>query len=330
MSTSAFDQNAGEREQLLSALIEGEPSPEELARINDLMAQDDAFRNAYLERMEVHALLAWRFHAAEALPATRRITRWRFMQSSVTRWAAACMLIAGLLSFFLLRGESASAACFRLIQSNETIGDRTYKISAEYDKKALKVPDNRPFDPHHAPVPSIDGATLHIGSGDRFVLFRKYADGEPLVAGFDGREAWAIRGDSPVRISTHRERFRADIPGGKTGVPFTDMRSNLTRLQNAYVLELLEPQMLNAQSSSPSHRLHGVKRSPELHGPQSIEIYYDATTGIIQRMIFDGMTQHNGGPVRATLDLIEQHDLGPSWYEHTAHHEPGRELDRVD
>ena len=103
MSTSAFDQNAGEREQLLSALIEGEPSPEELARINDLMAQDDAFRNAYLERMEVHALLAWRFHAAEALPATRRITRWRFMQSSVTRWAAACMLIAGLLSFFIAR-----------------------------------------------------------------------------------------------------------------------------------------------------------------------------------------------------------------------------------
>ena len=329
MSTSDVDDNSSERERLLSALIEGEPSPEEAARINELMGQDEVFRNEYLKRMEVHALLAWRFHAVETLPAMRRITRWQSMRSRMMRWAAACIVITGLLSFFLLRGESASAACLRLIQLNETIGDRTYKISADYDKNALKPLENRPFDPQRAPLPSIDGATLHIGSGDRFVLFRKYANGELLTAGFDGREAWAIRGDSPVRVSTNRARFRGDIPGGEQDVPFTDMRSNLTRLQSAYVLELLEPHKLNAQSASPSHRLRGVKRSP-LRGPQSIEIYYDAATGIIQRMIFDGMTQHNGGPVRATLDLIEQRDLGQSWYDHAAHHEPRRELDRVD
>ncbi|MEI6233449.1 MAG: hypothetical protein WCT04_10380 [Planctomycetota bacterium] len=329
MKTTERDLNPNENERLLAILIDGDPSTEDAAKINNLMTRDDAFRTAYLERLDIHAMLAWQFHAADAAKV-QRISRWEFLRHQALRWAAVILLVAGMASYFVLRGETASAACLRLIQANETSGDRTYRISAVYDSSVPKPWDTGPRDPHRAPLPSINGATLHVGSGDRFVLFRKYNNGEALIAGFDGTHAWSIRGDGAVRLSKNKARFRGDIPGVERGVPFTDMRSNLQHIQEAYTLDILAPETLSGSSTERSHHLHGVKRSPDFRGPAFIDIYFDASSGVIQRMTFDNMPLQNGGPVRATLELIEQRNQPSTWYEHAAHHEAGREVDRVD
>ena len=333
MNTPACTPNSDEWERLLSAVVDGNPAAEDVLRIEALLAQDEAFRAAYLERLELHAMLAWQLHwknqgNALATPVAP-VRAWPIRKWAARLAVAACLLMGVFAAFYWAGENSPAAACARLIDVYEKSGDRVYKISAQYDEHD-REPDPPVFDPRRAPLPTMDGATLYVGRGDTFVLSRVYANGELLINGGNGHESWSIRGDGDVRLSKNPARFRGDIPGEKNSVAFIDMRSNLDRLKSDYTLANLDSQKLNAQSAAASLRLRGTKKSPDYAGPQSVEIWYDPASGLIQRMIFDGMTRGNWAPSRATLDLINQNEQPANWYEHDGHHEPGRHAAYVD
>ena len=57
-----------------------------------------------------------------------------------------------------------------------------------------------------------------------------------------------------------------------------------------------------------------------------MEITYSVRTGRIQDMVFVDMPRSQQLPVIIHLQLIEERDLGADFFDHQAHHEPGRSV----
>ncbi|MEI6234688.1 MAG: PA14 domain-containing protein [Planctomycetota bacterium] len=72
MNDRASQETVAEQHRLLTALLDGVSTPAEREQIVILLRQDAAFRHFYLERLELHALLAWQLRngAAGGLPAS--------------------------------------------------------------------------------------------------------------------------------------------------------------------------------------------------------------------------------------------------------------------
>ena len=85
-------------------------------------------------------------------------------------------------------------------------------------------------------------------------------------------------------------------------------------MRDAYQLTMLKP-MGNGWRG-----IEAEKKSVEYRGPNKIELWYDPVTGVIHRMIFDGMPQARGGPTSVSVELQEQRDLGPDFFHHQSHH----------
>ena len=59
-------QRPAEFEELLSIVLDGEPTSEDLARLQQIVGDDPAARKTYLASLELHAMLAWQLHWAQA------------------------------------------------------------------------------------------------------------------------------------------------------------------------------------------------------------------------------------------------------------------------
>ena len=57
-------QRTAEFEELLSIMLDGEPTSEDLTRLQQIVGDDPAARKTYLARLEIHAMLAWQLHWA--------------------------------------------------------------------------------------------------------------------------------------------------------------------------------------------------------------------------------------------------------------------------
>lgn len=246
--------------------------------------------------------------------------------------SVAAVLVA-FLFFQGFRGDSASAAeaeLKRLIQVTQGISDRSYLITALDGGE----PQNHPVVDNQKKggrlqLP-IDGAILHTRGPGQYVLIRKFADGAEFITGSDGKTSWACppvkegkKGN--VRVSNDPLRFRGPVPGQQHNIPFVDIRSDLGQLREAYELTLL-PAKLSPGGSEKWKGIRAERREQAAGGPKRVEIWYVPTTGVIQQMRFDGMPRAKGGPRSLLVELIEQRDLGPGFFEHAAHHGPERRV----
>lgn len=209
---------------------------------------------------------------------------------------------------------SAATELDRLIQTATDAGDRSYVIR-NLDARPEQLEERRP---------PIDGATLHVRRPDQYVLVRKFPDGSPFLTGSDGEKSWSVPPNGAVRVSGDPLRFRGPVPGHQHGIPFSDLRSDLVQLRDAYIVTPL------GSDAAGKHGLLAIKKSAEYRGPNRVELWYDPASGVIHRMVFAGMPKARGGPDSVAVELLERQELGNDFFKHQSHHAAGRRVIEED
>ena len=254
---------------------------------------------------------------------TRRVTYGRHSRSLRTVLAlssALCLtLVLGLIFWQSVSSPAlaASVELQRIIQASEAALDRTYLVTAleeEVDSETL------PSTVRGA-KPSVDGALLHVRGPNQYVLVRYFADGTEFITGSDGTTAWSVPPRGRVRVSNDATRFRGAVPGQQHAIPFIDMRNSLRQLQESYELDL-------SLETTPEgwRRMNANRKSSAAGGPKQVTLWYDAQSGVIHRMLLERLPQARGGPRNVLLELTDERDLGPAYFEHTSHHDTNREV----
>jgi hypothetical protein len=169
------------------------------------------------------------------------------------------------------------------------------------------------------------GAMLHVRYPDQYVLIQKFPDGRPFATGSNGERSWVIPpGGATVRVSRDPMRFRGPVPGHQHGIPFVNLRSDLVQLLDAYTVSPLGPNAAGQRGQL------AVKKSSDYRGPNRVELWYDADTGVIHRMVFAGMPKARGGPDSVAVELVDQRDLAADFFKHQSHQAPDRRVVEED
>lgn len=249
-------------------------------------------------------------------PVNSSVSRTR--RSVLSLVTAACLLLGAGLIFWKVGSTPAIAAAAelqRIIEANATLESRTYRISSldSSEDEALSVRGGQ--------KPPLDGALLHVRGSDEYVLERFFSDGTRFITGSDGQTAWAIPPRGRVRVSRDPDRFRGAVPGQQHSIPFIDMRASLEQLADAY--ELRVDQTI---AEDGTRQLEAVRRADASGGPKEVTIWYDAESGVIQRMQLSRLPRNQGGPRSVVLELVEQQELNDEFFQHSSYHSPDREV----
>jgi hypothetical protein len=132
--------------------------------------------------------------------------------------------------------------------------------------------------------------------------------------------SWAVPPKGKVRVSRDLERFRGPLPGHQYGLPFVNLKTDLMQLRQGYDLAVL-PQDQHGMKG-----LVGFKKSHDYRGPRQILIWYDAQSGVIRKMQFEGLPQARGGPASVAVELVDQGKKPAGFYGHDSHHDTKREV----
>lgn len=226
-------------------------------------------------------------------------------------------------------GSPAAAAAVeleRIISVTAQFRDRTYDVSVEeaaIDRKREERETNPDW--RRPPKPPLDGARLHVRGANQFVLQRSTADGLLFVTGSNGQTSWAVRPDGPVRVSGDLTRFHRDVPGHEHSMPLNNIHDGLEQLRTTYEVQLLpiENGSDDVTANDGASRLLVAVKRRGVRGPARVEITYSVQSGKIRQLRFVEMPY---GPERLTLrmTLVEERDLGTTFFNHAAHHAPDR------
>ena len=256
----------------------------------------------------------------------RQLNR-RFSKTSL--WSAASVVIIGFGLLWINFSQSTASAAIRelnrIIVKNISTQDRTYEIVVEEvyppEPRGKRPPLRESSRP---PKPPLDGAVLHVGENNQFVLIRKTVDGLPFVTGSNGQQSWAVNARGSVKVSSDIHHFDHDLPGHETSIPLTNLHDGLERLRQAYRVELsaVGPE----EFESPLVRMLVAVKKPKERGPQRVEILYESQTGRILNMRFVQMPY---GPdhLDLRLSLLNEDDLPAEIFEHTSHHSSDRKVE---
>jgi hypothetical protein len=291
-------------------------SDEDLMRLESWIKASAENRSYFVRESIFHDRLASRLRMASLIETDREKSSRRpfisfpaYRSRRLLSGIAASLLLVFFSFWWLNTSElDAAAGLDQLIAKTSDLGDRTYSIG-NLDRFPEKNDGRRP---------PIDGARLYVRGQQQYVLVRQFPDGRKFSTGFDGRQNWAAPPDGAVRLSNDPNRFRGPLPGHKHGVPFVDLKSDLIEIRNAFSVSFLEGK--NGMNRLFARKKRGVR------GPRDILIQYDEQTGIIHEMIFRGLPQQQGGPSSVVLSLISQDTLDPSFFEHSFHHDPERQV----
>jgi hypothetical protein len=172
-----------------------------------------------------------------------------------------------------------------------------------------------------------DGATLYVRGANQYVMTVMLSSGLQRTSGCDGVQSWAFHKNGPVHVSADLNRFRGGLPGQQQGVPFINMHDHLSQLQlqTGYDVDLGDSKQ-NAADGTKLSQLIGVRKSRDVRGPKQVEIWFDAETGTIHKMLLDGLPRGRSGPKTVMLELLNQSHLDAEFFSHESHHEPGRRI----
>lgn len=329
---------------LVSGYLDDTLSPEEHAVLQAWLKESPANARQFADDVLLHDRLRGEHLALEALAQAEMPVAYHSGVRQVEEKGgrrrmtaiAAALIVTVAASFLIwigLSGTSVSAAAElkRIIVASVRGQDRTYRITVEepplldhrHSQKAAT--DRRP------PKPPFDSATLHVRSGNQFVLIRQTPEGQPFVTGSNGKTSWAVKPDGSVRTSSDLNRFNRDLPGHEQAMPLIDIADGLDRLRAAYDIEILpvEPADDDSAGNGEQSRLMVAVKKRGFRGPRRVEITYFVTSGLIRQMRFVEMPY---GPERLTLrlTLIEEKPLGEAFFDHTSHHDAQRTVEFED
>lgn len=318
MSASATDLIHGYLDETLTA--------EQQVELENWIKESPEHAGQFAETVLLHDRLRAEMLAGDVLEnqhavvASRSSSERLWVRRVVTLSAALCLtLVLGLLFWQSVSSPvlAASDELQRIIQASESALDRTYVLTAlDEDVDSETLPSTV-----RGAKPSVDGALLHVRGPNQYVLVRYFADGTEFITGSDGTTAWSVPPRGRVRVSSDPTRFRGAVPGQQHAIPFIDMRNSLRQLQESYELDL-------SLETTPEgwRRMNATRRATATGGPKQVTLWYDAQSGTIHRMLLERLPQARGGPRNVLLELTDERDLGPEYFEHTSHHDTNREV----
>ncbi|HQL76363.1 MAG TPA: hypothetical protein PLD58_24545, partial [Phycisphaerae bacterium] len=205
-------------------------------------------------------------------------------------------------------------------------GDRTYRIAME----DLPEPPHRadrvgspPPPPERVPRPGLDGATLYLRDAGQYVLVRDDPNTPAkILDGYDGRQSWRVRRGRLAEIKDGLGAGGIPMPTILADVPFCDLHRTLDRIRTDYTIEQSDLAPLDA-SQRPLLHVLARRNSRLVRGPETIEIWANASTGMPRRIVFDrAKLQGNRHAVRLTFDLADEAPLPADWFTPGPHVSP--------
>lgn len=323
---------ASEWAGLMHGMLDGTLDDAARARFAAEIAADPARAREFARVAMMHDAIEREMTAGAIGRSTARRSRWML---SVRRAAAAVAIAAavGVLAFLGLRGSSANAAQAELarIASISPVGQRTYVIHALRDDGRQRGREPRRAEqasPRGARMqPSIDEATLIVGTSGAYVLVRTGEDGARTVSGSDGRLSWNVPERGAVRVSRDPQRFRGALPGEQHDLPFVDPKDGLDALMRSYDVVLGPSRNIDGHAV---RSLVATRRADVQRGPKGVELWYDPETAVIRRMELDRLPQAQGGPRAVVLELLDESPIDPRQFMHESHHDANRLVIKED
>jgi len=243
-----------------------------------------------------------------------------YMRPLVPYGIAAVLIISVVFLITQMPTNSAVAAIDQMIAAIDQAGDRTYSIMVKENRRERRPPQpgrnpgNRRLPGERA---SLDGATLYLRGGGKFVLYRRTPSGKTVINGSDGQTRWHIRPDKPVLVSNDPEAFRIPMPEELAAILSLDFKATLQHIRKHYEVKYLEDFRDGRQQDRNFKYLDA-----------SIEICAEGETGLLMRIEFaDIRLQGDPSLKRLIIDLIDQSPLSEDWFSRQAHHAPDAEID---
>jgi hypothetical protein len=237
---------------------------------------------------------------------------------------AAAILIVFLILFTQIPTNTAMASIDKMIAAIDLAGSRTYLIMVEGDEKDRRFPP--PNQPPRGPQEpgeraGLDGATLYLQGGNKFVLYWHTPSGKTVINGSDGQTNWHIRPDKPVLVSNNPQAFRIPMPPELEAILSLDLKATLVYIRNNYKIKYLEDVAGSQKKNSSWTYLDAQKISKNFPGPKNIEIWAEGKTGLLLRIEFaDIHMEGDPSPKRLIIELVNQKPLSEDWFAHQTHH----------
>jgi hypothetical protein len=259
---------------------------------------------------------------------------WRRFVRPLVRYGIADVFILSAATLYLkLPANTAMASMDKMITAMDSSGDRTYSIRVEEGPGGNPPPPpGQPPERRREPGQraGLDGATLYLRGGDKFVLIRQAPSGMPLINGCDGQTRWLIRPDKPVLVSSDPQAFRIPMPPDLEAILALDLKATLLRIRDNYRVKFVDETRDDRTQNRSWIYLDADRRNRDFPGPKNIELWADSDTDILQRIEFaDIRLQGDPAPKRLILELVDQNPFPDNWFTRQAHHSQDAKVDFV-
>lgn len=312
MNSKSFD-------DLLNRYLDGELTPDEKQEFQKILLSNPDAQLRFWHEAQLHGALRLLTEQESgdrearkefALAQKTKVIRPRRFWLGAAASAAAAV-VAVFLGSLLTRPLSASDALQQVIAATSDAGDRTYSITVLKGNSVRPITGGRAL--------TLKGAVVHLRGKDRYVIIQDLVDDDrQRITGFDGKQSWSFIGRGAVNVSEDPRRFRSNLPGSQHDFAFTNLHDELEKLGEDYDI------LLGDTNGSGLQSLSATKKSREVRGPREVGIWFDPDSGTIQKLELYGLPQGKGGPQAIRLELVDQPNLGPEFFSHSAHHEEGR------
>ena len=162
-----------------------------------------------------------------------------------------------------------------------------------------------------------------------FAITRKLliGTGELWMGGRDD-ERWIVPGPRPVLVGGEDLFNHAALSPQIVETPFLSVARILERTKRFYELTLTsEVSLQQGERTIRCQHIVGKRiRSPRIVIPKQVEVWADPQTGFAQRVRLVWDEEEESRWREATADLVGTPTLSDDFFDHTAHHEPGRRV----
>lgn len=243
-----------------------------------------------------------------ASPGARLQMRRRWLVSSLTMAAG----VAGVGTAWLLSGAGSATAQDTVKKAYEESWlpeDRQYRITTTFGGPVI--------DP-------IEGE-LFVQGGDKFVVHQPTILGTRFWLGSNGKRAWLIPSVGPVLVSSKPELLRQWIDDRDLNVPFLQITSVLSVMQDDYELAQLTDERLPGGDRTLWRRIRGTKDKQRLLFPNQIDAWVHPVTGTVGRLVLDwNVPKRAIGLKQIRFDLVGRERMPADWYDAAPHHGTNR------
>lgn len=169
---------------------------------------------------------------------------------------------------------------------------------------------------------------LSVRGGKNFVWEQIVPHGVIRV-GSNGRDVWMVPVLGPVMVAPRDELERLFMRR-ETPTPILNVSTALEWMRDSYDLELLPKESLPESDDSTKtircvHYRGKLRERSDWFQPETMEIWSDVGTGVVQRAVMTWPGLLPTGVTRAELRLkLPPRTLPSDWFEHAAHHEAHR------